>query len=76
MLKTKCKFIFKIKNIDSRKKIALKSKKLGLINKKKKIISLNFKKIKFYLMQGAKLSKGFKKIVKCVKHKKYDIQIL
>lgn len=73
LIKTKNIFIFKIIIIDSKKMNSKNSKKIGILNKKFKIIHIKYKELKINILKGAKLSKGFKKTIK---KKNYDIQIL
>ncbi|MGX7582784.1 hypothetical protein ACWNYQ_00315 [Candidatus Vidania fulgoroideorum] len=73
--KTGSKFIYKICVLDSRKINSKKIKKIGFIDKKKKIIIFYNNYFKIYISNGINLSKGLVKILKLIKKKNdYKIQ--
>lgn len=72
-------FFFRIVSSDSKKGVNSYKKKFGYVDRKRKIIKMDFDKIKKEIKMGTKISKGILKVIKSIENikikEKYDLQI-
>ncbi|MGX7576460.1 hypothetical protein ACWNYI_00315 [Candidatus Vidania fulgoroideorum] len=73
--KTKNRFVYNICILDAKKKNSRNMKKIGYINRYKKIININRILFENYNKEKLPLSKGFKKIT-CLLNNNNDYKIL